>query len=343
MYKKILITGAAGWLGKGLINILLNGLPEVKGLEKISFSVPIKVMVLSDEVSEFQKLYPNVETFVGNLNNCDDCLSFVKNEEGACIFHLAGIIHPKLKTSEFYETNVNGAKNLTAAAIDEKINRIVVMSSNSPIGCNPNNKHRFDETSPYNPYMGYGKSKMMLENHIREIQKDIETVIIRAPWFYGPYQPPRQLEFFEMIKNGRGPIVGDGNNVRSMVYIDNLAQGLILSALKHNAVNQTYWIADENPYSMNKILNTIERLLSDEFNQTCKYGRLKLPNIISELAFFVDKIIQMTGFYHQKIHVLSEMNKNIACSIQKAKDELGYKPTVDLEEGMRISLKDFYK
>ena len=50
MYKKILITGAAGWLGKGLINILLNGLTEVKGLENISFSVPIKVMVLSDEV-----------------------------------------------------------------------------------------------------------------------------------------------------------------------------------------------------------------------------------------------------------------------------------------------------
>jgi len=45
------------------------------------------------------------------------------------------------------------------------------------------------------------------------------------------------------------------------------------------------------------------------------------------------------GFYHQKIHVLSEMNKTIACSIAKAQRELGYNPTIALEEGMRRSLK----
>ena len=44
------------------------------------------------------------------------------------------------------------------------------------------------------------------------------------------------------------------------------------------------------------------------------------------------------GFYHQKIHVLSEMNKTIACSIEKAQRELGYNPPVALEEGMRRSL-----
>jgi nucleoside-diphosphate-sugar epimerase len=44
------------------------------------------------------------------------------------------------------------------------------------------------------------------------------------------------------------------------------------------------------------------------------------------------------GLYHQKIHVLSEMNKTIACSIDKARRELGYAPVVELEEGMRRSL-----
>jgi nucleoside-diphosphate-sugar epimerase len=52
----------------------------------------------------------------------------------------------------------------------------------------------------------------------------------------------------------------------------------------------------------------------------------------------VDKMLQSLGLYHQKIHVLSEMDKTIACTIDKAERELGYAPKVDLEEGMRRSV-----
>jgi nucleoside-diphosphate-sugar epimerase len=51
-----------------------------------------------------------------------------------------------------------------------------------------------------------------------------------------------------------------------------------------------------------------------------------------------DATLQALGLYHQKIHVLSEMNKTIACSVARAEAELGYKPAVALEEGMRRSL-----
>jgi nucleoside-diphosphate-sugar epimerase len=53
----------------------------------------------------------------------------------------------------------------------------------------------------------------------------------------------------------------------------------------------------------------------------------------------MDKLLQSAGMYHQKIHVLSEMNKTIACSVGKAERELGFQPKVDLEEGMRRSLQ----
>jgi nucleoside-diphosphate-sugar epimerase len=49
--------------------------------------------------------------------------------------------------------------------------------------------------------------------------------------------------------------------------------------------------------------------------------------------------VQSLGFYHQKIHVLSEMNKNIACSVKRAHEELGYQPAVALREGMRRSIR----
>ena len=65
------------------------------------------------------------------------------------------------------------------------------MSSNSPCGCNPSREYRFDELSPYNPYMNYGKSKMEMEIIAKKIYKEglLDLSIIRSPWFYGPYQP----------------------------------------------------------------------------------------------------------------------------------------------------------
>src|SRR5262249_31651745 len=133
--------------------------------------------------------------------------------------------------------------------------------------------------------------------------------------------------------------VGSGENRRSMAYVDNLCQGLILAAATEAADGRTYWIADERPYTMNEIVDTVERLLETEFGQTCAHKRKRPPRLGSDTAWLIDKVLQGVGVYQQKIHVLSEMNKTIACSVEKAKAELGYRPVVALEEGMRRSLK----
>jgi nucleoside-diphosphate-sugar epimerase len=90
---------------------------------------------------------------------------------------------------------------------------------------------------------------------------------------------------------------------------------------------------------MNEIVDTVERLLEKEFGQKCAHKRMRLPGLASGVAFYADATLQALGVYHQKIHVLSEMNKTIACSVKLAEKELGYKPSVELEEGMRRSLK----
>jgi nucleoside-diphosphate-sugar epimerase len=189
--------------------------------------------------------------------------------------------------------------------------------------------------------MGYGHSKMQLEQLVARLASSgkIETVVVRAPWFYGPFQPPRQGEFFTMVRTGRAPIVGDGGNLRSMAYVDNLCQGLLLCARHAAAAGETYWIADERPYTMNEIVDTIERVIRDDFHLDVKGGRLRLPNVVSEIALAGDRLLQAAGLYQQKVHVLSEMNKNIACDIGKARRELGYDPKVALAEGMRRSIQ----
>ena len=335
----VLITGAAGWLGSRLVEALLRGLPEHDALREPQTDLRLRVLLLpGQDAAPLRKLSDRIEIVTGDIRNAADCAKFCANATGATLFHTAGMIHPQ-RVREFYEINRDGTTHLLDAAIRAGVKRAVVVSSNSPCGCNPHPDHLFDELSPYHPYMGYGQSKMEMELAVKQRADKIDTVIIRAPWFYGPNQPPRQTLFFQMIRDGKAPIVGSGNNLRSMAYVDNLCQGLLLAATVERAAGQMYWIADKRPYSMNEVIDTIERLLETEFGQKCAHKRMRLPGVASEVAYLVDFGLQTLGMYHQKIHVLSEMNKTIACSVTRAERELGYQPTVALEEGMRRSLR----
>ncbi len=142
-----------------------------------------------------------------------------------------------------------------------------------------------------------------------------------------------------MIKQGRFPIIGSGNNRRSMAYIDNLVQGLLLAATKEEAIGEVFWIADDLPYSMNDIVGTVSSVLKDDFNISVKPNNLRLPSFFGDFATLADATLQSFGVYNQKIHVLSELNKTIACDIGKAKDILSYSPIYSLRDGMRESIK----
>lgn len=265
---------------------------------------------------------------------------FAAGAEGATVFHLAGIIHPALRVRDIFDINVGGSRNLIAAASAAGVKRFIATSSNSPAGFSRDPEARFDESTPYKPYMAYGRSKMQMEQAIDAVGDEMETVIVRPCWFYGPEQPERQSTFFTMIKEGKGPIVGGGEARRSMSYVDNTSLGLLLAAAVPEAAGQKYWLADERPYSMNEIVDTIEELLRDEFGMQVDGGRMTLPGLASEVAMAVDRTVQAAGFYEQRVHVLSEMNKTIACSVDKARDELGYRPGIELREGMRRSIAD---
>ena len=336
----ILITGANGWLGLNLVDSICSG-RAIKWGQKPD---EIKAFVLrGTDKNRLLKIAPDIKIIEGDLNNEEDVHHFLQNAKDAYLFHTAGVIHPK-RTSEFFKKNRDATETLLKASSKANIKRAVVVSSNSPCGCNPSINHVFDEGSEYNPYMNYGRSKMEMEIICNELYKkgDLDLVVIRAPWFYGPFQPSRQKLFFEMIRRGKAPIVGSGKNRRSMVYTENLVQGLILAAVKEKALGKTFWIADERSYSMNEIVDTIESEIERKLGQKCDHGRLRLPNWFSTLSEKVDALIQWFGFYHQKVNVLSEMNKTIACTVAKAQEELGYSPEYSLGNGIEISLEEVY-
>ncbi len=343
MTQPILITGAGGWLGRRLVEALAGELDDPLltpvGAEA---SASLRTLVApGEDATALSAISRRVDIVRGDLRNPTDMRAFCKGAEGALLFHIAGLIHPALFVRDLRRVNVDGSAHLLDSAMNVGIRRAIVMSSNSPLGTNPDREQRFDEASPYRPYMGYGRSKHELELLVAERREctGLEAVLIRAPWFYGPCQPARQSEFFRMIRQGRAPIVGDGGNLRSMAYVDNLCQGLLLAARNPEAAGETYWIADRRPYAMAEIVDTIERVMQDDFGMQVDGGRLHLPGLVSEIAMAVDWTLQTCGLYQQKIHVLSEMNKNIACRIDKAERYLGYAPRIELEEGMRRSIQ----
>jgi nucleoside-diphosphate-sugar epimerase len=333
------LTGGSGWLGRRVAISLTRGMLELdalgKGGHKIRCLVPA-----GDDARDLHEL--DAKIIRGGVNDDQALQDLMRDCNGGVLIHMAGVIHPPGRTKWFNSINVEGTRQVLEAAKSFGIGRMVVISSNSPFGGNYSSTHNFNEASPYNPYMNYGKSKMEMEKLLfKHMASELEPeiVLLRTPWFYGPGQPPRQSLFFKMIKEGKFPIIGDGLNRRSMGYVDSLALGILLAVKKKEAANQAFWLADKTPYSMLEIIGTIKEVLRDDFGMHVSPSQLHLPSITSDIARAVDGTLQSVGIYHQKLHVLSEMNMSIACEIHKAQAVLGYEPLVSLREGMRRSVE----
>lgn len=334
-----LVTGYPGWLGNRLVHFLRHPHPDLPPDAPAGRFERVRCLVLPGTPPEL--VDPDLELVEGDVRDAEAVRRFCAGAEGATLFHLAGIIHPRRRVRELYQVNVGGTSNVIAAASSAGVRRIVATSSNSPAGVSRDPATVFDERSPSRPYLAYGRSKKAMEDELAaaHARGAVEAVIVRPTWFYGPDQPPRQTTFFTMIKEGKAPILGDGNSRRSMSYVDNTVMGMLLAAASDRAAGETYWIADERPYTMNEIVDTVEHLLEGEFGMEVAHKRLRLPSIASEVAYALDAALQRGGLYHQRLHVLGEMNKTIACSVDKAREELGYRPGVELREGMRRSIE----
>jgi nucleoside-diphosphate-sugar epimerase len=323
------VTGAPGWLGTSLVRALRQGIRYESGFESPAREVRCIVQ-------------PALDTRELDEMGCEIVRADLRDRRalrGACagadlVIHAAGIIHPK-RVQDLFDINVDGTKNVLDEAIEAGVGRFVAVSSNSPAGLNASAARLMVEDDPPKPYLAYGLSKLQAEWMVNDAFRSgrIETCIVRPCWFYGPNQPARQSRFFSMIKGGKPIIVGKGDNLRSMTYIDNGVQGLLLAASHDKAPGNTYWITDRRPYSFIEIIQTVAHVL--EVDVRPRY----LPKVTSDIARLVDSLIQMTGFYQQEIHVAGELAASIAVNIDAARNDLGFAPEVELEEGMRRSIQ----
>lgn len=336
----ILITGANGWLGSNLIKLIIENKTEKWGLNKQKIIAFVEKKTNYDSLKIYNS--NDIEIFEGNLTSQDELKHFLSKSNKSTLIHTAGVIHPK-KYNDFKKINFEVVKNILQNLKKYSIIKSIFISSNSVMGFNKNNLEPFYENTKPTPYLGYGLSKKLMEDEVHKYIYKNNISIIRTPWFYGLNQPNRQIEFLKMIKNNKFPIIGNGNNLRSMVYIDNLIQGISRVASNEKSKGQTYWIADETPYSMNTILKTIKNIYREKHRINIPDKNFRLPNLVSKIARILDFCLQFVGFYNTRIHVLGEMNMNIFCSIDKAKKDLKYKPEFSLKEGMKKSISEIYE
>ncbi len=327
------VTGAAGWLGRALISHLTTlegrfGRPGV-----------VRALVTSTADAVALGQLPRVEPVVGDVRRPNGLAGLFDGAPGIIdVIHAAGVIHPR-RYDDFEEVNARGTRNVMLAALGRGIRRVVHISSNSPFGANSHRTDTFRNEEPYHPFLGYGRSKMRAELHVLDaVGAGLDAVIVRPPWFYGPFQPPRQTAFFRLVRRGRFPIIGDGRQRRSMVYVDNLVQGIVAAELTATPAGRGWWIADARPYALNEIVETVGRALRAE-GFAVTPNRVRLPAFAGRLAERADAAVQRTRHYVPQLHVLGELATTIACDISVAATELGYAPEVELEEGMRRSIR----
>ena len=324
-----MVTGAAGWLGQNLVRALAGGRERVRCL-----------VHRDDEAPLVEIVGPNVETVAGDVRDPAVVDRLFEAVGPATVFHAAGVIHPNGTTRELFDVNVGGTQLVLDRARRAGVTRFVHVSSNSPFGANATPNELFTEDSPYHPYLAYGQSKMEAEELVQRSHDrgDLATVIIRAPWFYGPFQPPRQTRFFSAVRRGLFPIPGSGTNRRSLAYTGNLVDGLLRAEVADVAPGHAYWVADAEPYELRAVIQGVREALEAE-GVSVSTREPHLPAFAGALAAALDGFLQSRGRYVQALHVLGEIRDTIACDISKARADLGYEPRTGLVDGMRASIR----
>lgn len=310
----ILVTGATGFIGRHLAAAL-------------SDSHSVRCLVRKSSDTSVLKNF-SVEMVCGDLldkNSLGPVLDGIN-----LVYHLAGEVYSRRK-EDYYNGNVLATRNLLEACEKKGSDRIIFLSS---IGVyKPASKETFlTEESECQPITYYGKTKLDAEELIKK--SGIPWVIVRAPIIYGAYQPAVVNRFFLDAFNKRKIYtMGKQNNPRSLCFIDNLINGLILLADKLDTNGKIYILSDNSPYTPDEIASVMSVVTEQ------KIEIFHLPNILGTVSWQIYKVMgKLFNLYFVELYALKTMQLHWECDISKAKKEIGYNPHCTLEMGVSTTL-----
>jgi nucleoside-diphosphate-sugar epimerase len=311
----ILITGATGFIGRHLTGALFK-----------TQSIRCLVRKKSD-ISVLKDF--NVEITYGDLLVKESLRHALDGID--LVYHLAGEVYSK-KKNDYYRGNVLATNNLLEACKTKGIKRLVYMSS---VGVYKpaEGKELLTERSDCEPITFYGKTKLHAEELVRK--SNIPSIIIRAPVVYGPTQPLVLNKFFnDALNKKKAYIIGDGNNLRSLCFVDNLVEGLKLLGNKPYLDGNTYILSDNSPYTFNEIIATTSKVIE------CEIKIVHLPSLLGNISWGIYNLMgNLFDLCFVELYAMRTMQLNLGCDITKAMKEIGYNPKITLEAGIKHTIE----
>lgn len=323
MNKKVFVTGATGFTGGHLCRILVD-----KG-----YSVGALVRK-SSKTNELEKL--GVKPVVGDLANLNSLNGALEDID--TVFHVAAAYRQEgISKEQFWKVNVDGTRALLEFANQSKVKRFVHCSTVGVQGeiKNPPAK----ESDPYQPGDHYQESKMEGEKLALKFfeERGLDGVVVRPVGIFGPGDL-RFLKLFKFINNGKFRMIGKGDVLYHLTFVEDLVQGIILAGQKKEASGNIYTVGGEEFMTLKKLV----ALIAETLNKPVPKKSIPLKPVYIA-AVMCETICRPLGIepplYRRRLDFFT---KDRAFDISKAKKELGYKPQVPLKQGLKITAK-WYK
>lgn len=314
---KALVTGATGFIGSHLVEELLRRGYSVTCLARKTSNLRwiegLDISLVYGDCAEKESLLDTVADF-------------------DYVFHLAGLTKARVK-EDFFCVNAKGTENLVQALVEKNFNikRFVYLSSLTATGPSKNGTP-VDENIETEPVSSYGKSKLEGERIVLKYKDFLPITIIRPPAVYGPRDRDFYV-FFKMLKKGFFPYWG--KCYYSLLYVDDLVRGMILSAETKEAEGRTYFLSD-SVYSNEEIAKVISSALG------AKAIRLRIPKSIMPLFATIGERLNRQSSIINKDKIKELNYSHWTCDSSKAKRELGFVPKVGIKEGIKWTA-DWYR
>ena len=307
---KLLVTGGAGFIGSCFVRHILNKYPDYKvvNLDLLTYCGNLANL---DDVKD----NPNYTFVHGDI--CDKKLVSDIIPEGDCVLNFAAESHVdnSIKNPEiFIETNVKGTLNLLQAAKEQGIVRFLQVSTDEVYGSLGKTGY-FYETTPLAPNSPYSASKASADLLVRAYYETYKLPVLntRCSNNYGPYQYPEKLiPFFisRLLKGKKVPVYGDGLNVRDWLYVYDHCEA-IDTVLHKGKIGEVYNIGGHNEKTNLEITKLI-------------------LNAMGKDDSYIEYVEDRLGH-----------DRRYAISNDKITSELGWKPSLTFEEGIKITI-DWY-
>jgi len=308
--KRVLVTGATGFVGGHLTHRLVDGGAHVRILVRESSDPTV--------VADLKSI--GAEIVYGDIT--DRARVFDVVNDVVCIFHIAALFRSaKHGDRTYYDVNVEGSRNVLDAAESAQVSRVIHCSTVGVHSHIPNPPA--DENEAYRPGDIYQLTKCEGEKLVRErfVSGRLEGTIVRPAMIWGQGDT-RTLKLFKGVAQRRFPIIGNGRTLTHWVDVDDLVDGFVLAAEKDVAKGQTYIFAGERPVSISELVLAISHVAG------VKPWPFKVPaepiQLLGSLTEAICKPFGIEPILHRRR--VDFFTKTRSFNTSKAKRELGFHP-----------------